>query len=108
MTLPPFSASASSRPKLLMTVATIVDVHTVRLVMRDRNLGAQLAQNARRRFVSGAVRHIDRDSQPFKRHVARETAFCEFHITAKRVVDSRRATNFSRGRPDVVDLTAEN
>ena len=44
------------------TAASVVDIHSVRLVVCDRDVGPELAQNARRRFVSGAIRNIDGDA----------------------------------------------
>src|SRR6266576_5332978 len=46
----------------MSAAALRVDVHAVRLVVRDDDFRAELAQNARRRFVSSAVSHIDRDA----------------------------------------------
>src|SRR5438270_11920871 len=92
----------------MRAAASIVDVYAIRLVMDDGNFGTELAQNAGRRFVSRAVCDIDRDVHIIERHVAGKTALREFHITPKRVIDSRGPANFSRSRPDVVDLTHEN
>ncbi len=63
-------------------------------VMRDGNIRAELAQNARRRFVSCAICNIDRDPHFFERHSARKTGFGEFDIAAERIIDSRGASDF--------------
>ena len=42
--------------------ATVVDVHAIRLIMRNSNLRPQFSQNAGSRFVSGSIRHIDSDA----------------------------------------------
>src|SRR5438132_13426098 len=76
--------------------------------MCNRNVGPELAQNARRRLVSGAVRDVDCDAQFLERHFSRKTRLCEFDIAAKRVINSRGASNFTGRRPDVVDLTGKN
>jgi len=61
----------------------VVDVHPVRLVVRDGDVGPELAQNAgvvckRRRRDIGR-----RCTQFFERHFSRKTCLREFHITAK-------------------------
>jgi len=92
----------------MRTAASVVDVHSVRLVVCNRDVGPELAQNARRRLVSGAVRDVDCDAQFLERHFSRKTRLCEFDIAAKRVINSRGASNFTGRRPDVVDLTGKN
>src|SRR5207244_12431914 len=59
-------------------------------------------------FLSGAVSGSAGDAPFFERHFSRKTCLREFDVTAKRVINTRGASNFSGGRPDVVDLTAEN
>ena len=85
-----------------------VDVGAVRLVVRDRQFGAEFAQNARRRFVSRAVRDIDRDAHFLERHPARKTRLGKFHVTAERVVDAAGAADLPRGRSNRIDLAGEN
>ena len=84
--------------------AALVDVHSIRLVMRHGDIGAEFAQNAGGRFVSGAVRDIDCDAQFFERHLSWETRLREFDVAAKRVVNARGASNLARRRTHVVDL----
>src|SRR5581483_3315614 len=92
-----------------MRATTIgIDVGAVRFVVPNDDFGAELAQNTRRRFVSGTVRDINRDAHSFKRHLARETLLREFDVTSKRVIDARRTTDFACSRADVVDLAGEN
>ena len=59
------------------------------------DVGAEFAQNAGRRFVSRAVRDIDRDAHFLERHSARKTGFGELHIAPERVIDSGGAADFS-------------
>ena len=80
--------------------ATVVNIHAVRLIVNNGDIGAELAQDARRRFVSGAVGHIDSDTHFFERHFSGETRLGEFNVAAKRVVDARGASDFAGGRPD--------
>src|SRR4029453_12681926 len=77
-----------------------IDVRAVRLVVRDRHFRAKLAQNAWGRLIGGAVRHIDSDPHFLKRHTARKARFGKFDITAKSIIDTRRRSYFSGGRPD--------
>src|SRR5437867_6807221 len=88
--------------------AAVIDIHAIRLVMRHCDVRAQLAQNARRRFVSGAICHIDSHAHFLERHSAWETRFGEFHVATERVVNSRGASDFVRSRPNGIDLTGEN
>ena len=88
--------------------ATVVNVDPIGLVVRHGNLSAQLAQNARRRFVSSAIRYIHCDAHFLERHSLGKTRFGEFNVAAERVIDSRRATNVVRGRPNRIDLATEN
>ena len=80
----------------MSAAALRVDVGAVRLVVRDDHFGAELAQNARRRFVGGAVGDIDSDAHFFERHLSRETGLGELDVTAEGVVDARGASDFSR------------
>jgi len=72
--------------------------------VRDGNIGAEFAQDARRRFVSRAVGGIHRDSHFLECHPARETLFGELNITSKRVIDARGSTDFPRRRADRIDF----
>ena len=88
--------------------AVVVDVHAVRLVVRYDHLRAEFAQNARRRFVGGAICDID-SRRAFLRATFRgKTRLGEFHVAAERVIDARGASDFVRGRPNRIDLAAEN
>src|ERR1700730_4089519 len=92
-----------------MSAATLrVDVHAVRLVVRDDDFRAELAQNARRRFVGGAVSHIDRYAHFLERHPTRKARLGKFDIAAKRVVDARGAPDFSGGWANRINLAGEN
>src|SRR2546423_3676275 len=84
-----------------------VDVGSIGFVMRDRQVRTELAQNTGRRFVRGAIRHINRDVHFFQRHAAWETSLGKFHVTPERVVDPGGAPDFARSRPDVFDLAGE-
>src|SRR5262249_28358202 len=87
--------------------AAIVDVHAIRLVVRHGDVRSKLAQNAGRRFVSGAIRDIDSNTHFVERHSLGKTRFGEFHIAAERVIDSRGASDFVGSRPDAIDLAGE-
>ena len=85
-----------------------VDVGAVRLVVRDGQFRPELAQNAGRRFVAGAVRDIDRDAHFLERHPARETGFGKLHVTPEGVIDAGGAPDLLRGRPNGIDLAGKN
>ena len=84
-----------------------VDVCSVRFVVHDGCVRAELAQNAGRGFVSGAVRHVHRHPHFLQRHSARKTRLGKLDVTAKRVIDSAGPSDLSRGRPDRIDLAAK-
>src|SRR5262245_16558263 len=88
--------------------AAVVNVEAVRLIGRTGQLRSYLAQNAWSRFVSGAIPDIHCDAHFLERHSFGKTRFDEFHVTAERVIDARRATNVVRGRPNRIDLASEN
>src|SRR3984893_6256798 len=87
--------------------ALCVDVPPVWFVMHDRQSGAEFAENAGRRFVGRAVRHIDRDVHFLERHFSREAGFRELDITSQCIVDSSRPSDFLRGRANGIDLTSK-
>src|SRR5213082_3293087 len=66
------------------------------------------SQNARCRFVSGAICDIHSDAHFLERHSLGKTCLREFHITTERVIDSCGSTNVVRGRTNRVDLAIEN
>ena len=88
--------------------ATIVDVHAVWLVVRHGNVGTKFAQDARRRFVSGAICDIHRDPHFFERHSTGKTRLGEFNIATERIIDACRAADFVGSWPDRINLTGEN
>ena len=88
--------------------AFCVDICAVRLVVRDRHFRAKLAQNARRRLIGSAVRHIDGDAHFVQRHAARKARLGKFDIATKRVIDARGTSDFSSSRPDGIDFASEN
>src|SRR5207247_9597467 len=85
-----------------------VEVRAVRFVVRDGYLRPEFAQNAWRRFVGGAVRHIDSDAHLLERHTARETRFGKFNVTAKGVINPRGAPDVSGSRPNGIDFSGKN
>ena len=88
--------------------ASVVDIRAVWLVMRHCDLRAEFAQNARRRFVGRAICDIDGDAHFFERHSSRKTRLGEFNVTAKRIINSRGASDFAGRRADGIDLAGEN
>jgi hypothetical protein len=76
--------------------------------MRDGNIRAQLAQNARRRFVGGSICNIDCYPHFLERHSTRKTRFGEFHVATERVIDSGGASDFVGSWPDGIDLARKN
>ena len=91
----------------MRAAAVGVDVGAVRLVVRDGQLGAEFAQNAGGRFVTGAVRDIDRDVHFFERHARAGN----WSWQTRRSGRARRRCGwrgrFSRRRPDRIDLAGE-
>jgi hypothetical protein len=73
--------------------------------VRDRQSGAEFPKNARARFVGSAVCDIDGDRHFLERHFPREAGFRELDITPQRIIDSSRASDFSCGRANGIDLT---
>jgi len=92
----------------MRAAALRVDVHAVRLVVRNDDLRPELAQNARRRFVSSAVGHIDRHAHFLKRHPARKARLGKFDIATEGVIDARGASDFSGGWANRINLAGEN
>src|SRR5437868_2191129 len=88
--------------------ASIVDVHTVWLVVRHGKVRTEFAQNARRRFVSGAICDVHRDSHFFERHSTGKARLREFNVTTERVIDARRASYLVGSWPDGINLAAKN
>src|SRR3984893_796583 len=85
-----------------------IDVGPVRLVMRHDHFRAELAQNTRGRFVSGAIGNVDRDAHLLERHSARKTSLGELDVAAKRVVNALGAPNFLSGRTHRINFTGKN
>src|SRR6202011_4068374 len=91
----------------MSAAAAVVNVDPVGLVVGAGDVSAELAQNARRRFVGGAIRDIDGDAYFFERHFSGETRLREFDVAPKGIINARSPSDFSGGRPDVVDLAAK-
>ena len=91
----------------MRAAAVAVDVRPVRLVVEDLQVRTELAQNAGRRFVGGAVRDIDGDAHFLERHAARETRLGELNVAPERIVDAGGAADLPRGRANGIDVAAE-
>jgi hypothetical protein len=76
--------------------------------VRHRHFRSQLTQNARGRFVAGAIGNIDGDPHFFERHPAGETRFRKLDVTPEGVVDPGGAPDLLRRRSDGIDLAGEN
>jgi len=92
----------------MRAAAAVVDIHAIGLIMRDRHVCSELAQDAWRRFISGAVCHIDSDAHFFERHPSRKARLGKFYITAECVIDARGTPDFVSGWPDGINLAREN
>jgi hypothetical protein len=83
--------------------AILVDVFSVRLIAKDKNLGAELAQDAGRGFVGGAVRAIRHDAQPLERQTARRARLGKLDVAAQRVVNAHGLADLLGRRADMLD-----
>src|SRR6188472_1079712 len=86
------------------TAAAVVDINTVWLVVRHGDVRAKFAQNARGRFVSGAIRDVYSHSHFLKRHSTRKTRLGEFNVATKRIVDASCASDVVGDWPDRIDF----
>ncbi|MNF62286.1 hypothetical protein D3C84_439630 [compost metagenome] len=76
--------------------AVIIDVQAIGLRGEHHHLGAQLAKDAWSNLVHRTVRTIDNDLQAGKTGTGRHTAFAEFDVATRRVVDSRHLADLAR------------
>ena len=84
-----------------------VNIHAVRAVAVNNDIGAELAQGAGRGLVGGTVTAIDHDGHTLERLAARKGAFCVLDIPAESIVDAHGlADGLGRGA-DVINLAAE-
>src|SRR6267154_746208 len=90
------------------TAAAVVDINTVWLVVRHGDVRAKFAQNARCRFVSGAICDVHSHSHFLKRHSTWKTRLGEFDVATERIIDARRASDFAGRWPNGIDLAGKN
>ena len=69
---------------------------------------AKFAQNARRRFVGGAICDVHSHSHFLERHSTWKTCLGEFDVATERIIDARGASDFAGRWPNGIDLAAEN
>ncbi len=76
--------------------AVQVDVRAVRTDVQRDDLRAQLEQDLRRHPISGAIRAIEDDAQPFQRAAAGQRVLDELDVAAVDIVEALGTTQFRR------------